>query len=100
MQILDSVTGSPHPLQGVNGRIGTTLPANAFAITPSDAAVYDPPIQVWVGDAGPVNVAIVPYGIKGDRIVSFPAALGMLLPVLCKQVLFTGTSAAILRGQF
>jgi hypothetical protein len=100
MQIVDPVTGKPNPLKGVDGRLSTTLPPNAFAITPSDVAMYDPPISVWVGDAGTVNVAVVPYGLKGDKSVIFPATLGMTLPVLCKQVLSTGTTAATLRGQF
>jgi hypothetical protein len=100
MQILDPVTGSPNPLKGVDGKLSTSRPANAMAITPSDTVIYNPPIEVWVGDAGTVNVAVVPYGRLGDKSVIFPATLGMTLPVLCKQVLATGTSAATLRGQF
>ena len=100
MQILDPVTGAPHPIKGVDGKLSTSLPANAIAITPSDATVYDPPIQVWVGDAGSVNVTIVPYGKKGDKTVLYPTAFGMILPVLCKQVMLTGTTATVLRGQW
>lgn len=65
-------------------------------MTPSDAVIYDPPIMVWVGDVGPVDVHVVPYGRKGDKTVTYPLKLGMSVPVLCKQVLATGTTATAL----
>lgn len=100
LQLIDPVNGSPRPAAGVRGKLITSLPANAAAITPDNNAVYDPPISVWVGDATTVNVAVVPYGKEGDKSVIYPATLGMTLPVLCKQVLATGTTAATLRGQW
>src|SRR4051812_15254123 len=103
IQVLDPVTRAPLPAQGVDGKLITSLPANALAITPTDAqgAFFPKPVQVWVGDVGPVSVAVVPYGLEGDKSVIYPnLAAGMTVPVLVKQVLATGTTAANLRGQF
>lgn len=100
MQVLDPVSGSPHPLKGVDGRLSTSLPANAIVITPDDAKVYDPPIEVWVGDPATVNVTVVPYGRAGDKTVLYPTAFGLKLPVLCSRVMLTGTTALVLRGQW
>lgn len=100
LQLVDPVTGSPRPAAGVAGGLITSLPANAIAITPSDTVIFDPPVHVWVGDVGPVNVAVVPYGRQGDKSVIYPASAGMTIPVLCKQVLVEGTTAVTLRGQF
>lgn len=99
MQVIDPVSGSPQPAKGVGGKLVLSLPANAIAITPSDATVYDPPLQVWVGGAG--DVAVVPYGRLGDKSVIYPGVpAGMIVPVLAKQVLLSGTTATSLRGQW
>lgn len=103
LQLVDPVTGAPLPAQGVNGKIVISLPANSIAITPTDTAgaFFAQPVSVWVGDVGPVNVAVIPYGLQGDKSVTFTnLSAGMTLPVLVKQVLATGTNAATLRGQF
>lgn len=97
LQVIDPNTGAPYPAEGTNGGLIFAPPANGAAITPSDSAFYDPPIMVWVGDTGPVNVSIVPYGRQGDKTVIYPVSFNMTIPVLCKQVLATGTTAAILR---
>jgi hypothetical protein len=58
---------------------------------------------VWIGDNTGVNVAVVPYGIKGDPSVTYPIAAGLgarMLPVLCKQVKQTGTTAATIIGHW
>lgn len=100
LQLLDPNSRAPLPASGVNGHLITSLPANALTITPSDNQIYDPPITVWVGDAGPVNVNVVPYGRAGDKSVIYPVSAGMTIPVLCKQVLAASTTAVALRGQF
>lgn len=103
LQLIDPVTAGPLPAQGIGGKIVTSLPANGMAITPTDAAgaFFAKPVQVWVGDVGPVNVAVVPYGLEGDKSVVYPnMSAGMTVPCLVKQVLATGTSALNLRGQF
>jgi hypothetical protein len=41
-------------------------PVNAKLLTPSDSVIYNPPLEVWVGDNTGVTVAVVPYGNKGD----------------------------------
>lgn len=98
MMILDPVTGAPNPPTGVNGRI-TSKAANAFAITKSDSTIYDPPIEVYVGGTG--NVAVVPYGRKSDASVLFTAVpAGTSLPILCRQVLSTNTTATLMVGSF
>jgi hypothetical protein len=100
LQVIDPVSRAPLPATGVGGKLVTSLPANAMAITPDDNKILDPPVTVWVGDAGAVNVTVVPYGREGDKSVQYPATLGMTLPVLCKQVKAAGTTATILRGQW
>lgn len=103
LEVIDPVSAAPVPAQGVNGKLILSLPANSMAITPTDAAgaFFAKPVQVWVGDVGPVNVAVIPYGLEGDKSVTFTnLAAGMTLPCLVKQVLSTGTTAAALRGQF
>jgi len=86
---------------GVGGKIITSLPANSAAITPTDTAnaFFARPVQVWVGVAG--DVAVIPYGLEGDKSIIFPGmAAGAIVPVLVKQVLATGTTAGSLRGQW
>jgi len=103
LQLIDPVTSAPLPAQGIGGKLVVSLPANAFAIAPSDVAnaFFAKPAQVWVGDVGPVDVAVVPYGLEGDKSVVYPnLSAGMTIPVLVKQVLATGTTALNLRGQF
>jgi len=96
-QLFDPTSGAPKPATG--GGIVLSPDAESGVITPSDAVVYDPPITVWVGDPGPVDVNIIPYGRDGDHQVTFPVMAGMTIPVLCKQVLATGTTAvSLIRG--
>lgn len=103
IQLVDPVSGVPLPAVGVGGKLIVSLPANSMAITPNDTpgAFFAKPVQVWVGDVGPVTVNVVPYGLEGDKSVQFPnLSAGMTLPCLVKQVLLSGTSAGNLRGQF
>jgi hypothetical protein len=101
LQVIDPVTAAPVPASGVGGKLITSLPANAMAITPDDNTFFRKPVQVWVGDAGPVDVTVVPYGLEGDKSVTYPGlTLGMTIPVLCSRVKSTGTTATILRGHF
>jgi hypothetical protein len=103
LQLLDPVTGEPHPAHGQNGKLVLSKPANAKVITPDNTFVYDPPIEVWIGDNTAVNVTVVPYGKAGDPSVTYPLAAGMggtILPVLCKQVKLTGTTAATIIGHW
>lgn len=98
LQLIDPVTGSPHPAKGVAGLTIAPVP-NGAAITPDDQLIYDPPIQLWIGDAGLLLVTVVPYGRAGDPLVQYPTKPGMTVPVLVKQVKATGTTATILIGQ-
>lgn len=101
LQVIDPVTGAPIPAAGVGGKLIISLPANAMAITPDDNKTFVKPVQVYVNEAGPVDVTVVPYGLEGDKQVTYLAlTLGMTLPVLCRAVKATGTTAANLRGQF
>lgn len=92
-QLIDPQGGGPNAASGKSGTLVFSPPADGGVITPSDAVVYTPPIMVWVGDVGPVNVTIVPYGRAGDETVTFSLKAGMSVPVLCRQVLATGTTA-------
>lgn len=65
-------------------------------MTPSDAVIYDRPIMVWVGDVGPVDVHVVPYGRDGDASITYTLKAGMTVPIACKQVLASGTTAVSL----
>lgn len=103
LQLVDPASKSPFPAKGVDGRLILSKPANAKVITPSDVTIYDPPIEVWVGDTGAVTVNVAPYGRAGDATVSYPIAAGMAgttLPVLCRMVKATGTTAASLIGHW
>jgi hypothetical protein len=98
-EIIDPVRGSAHSPRGADGRLVTSQLANAALITPDDLTVYDPPIQLWIGDSVSHLVTVVPYGRRGDRLVQYPTKAGMTLPVMVKQVMATGTTATILIGQ-
>lgn len=99
VQVVDPVTFGLSPLKGVRGGVQLSKPANAIAVTPDDAHVFDPPISVWVGVTG--DVALVPYGRAGDAVVTYPAVpAGAELPVLAKKVMSTGTTAGQIRGQW
>lgn len=99
LQLIDPVTGAPHPAKGTDGRLVTAPPPDGSAITPDNLTVYDPPVIVTVWDSTAQSVAIVPYGLLGDSSVTYPTKPGMTVPVLARQVLATGTTATVLRGQ-
>jgi hypothetical protein len=96
LQLIDPSSGAPNFAEGNLGGFTLAPPDEGGVITPSDSVVYDPPVMVWVGDVGPVNVAVVPYGREGDKTVTYPLKLGMSVPVVCKQILTTGTTATSL----
>lgn len=50
-------------------------------------------------DSTAQSLTVVPYGMQGDSKVTYPTKPKMVVPVLVKQVLATGTTAAVLRGQ-
>lgn len=96
-QLLDPTSGGgPSPARGFRGGITLSPPASGGVVTPSDSVIYDRPIMVWVGDAGPVDVKVAPYGRDGDASLIFTLKKGMSVPVLCKQVFATGTTAVSL----
>ena len=65
--------------------LGTT----AFAVTPSDTAVF-PPSRIWCGGAGTVTVRCAD-GINTTLFTSIPA--GAEVPVMAIGVMSTGTTA-------
>lgn len=66
------------------------FPGAAFAITKSDADVFENPVTVYVGGAG--DVAITPA--NGGSAVTFAGlAAGTVLPCRARAVLSTGTTA-------
>ncbi len=67
----------------------------AFAITPSDTTVYDPPIRgIYIGGAGNVTIQNE-AGV--NTLITAPTA-GLVLPVFARQVRATGTTATALVG--
>jgi hypothetical protein len=74
----------------------------AFAITPSNATVFDgtggkiPPRSLYVGGAG--NVAVVM--LNGTSVTFSGVAAGTTLPIRVKQVLATGTTATMILGLY
>jgi hypothetical protein len=98
LQLIDPVTGAPHPAKGTGG-LTVCLPPDGAVITPDDSVIYDPPIMVWIGDAAARLVTVVPYGRSGDKTVQYPTKFGLTVPVLANQVMATGTTATIVMGQ-
>lgn len=91
-QLIDP-QGGPNVARGNHGGLTLSPPASGGVVTPSDAVIYDRPIMVWVGDVGPVDVHVVPYGRDGDASVVYTLKAGMTVPIACKQVLASGTTA-------
>jgi hypothetical protein len=73
--------------------------STAVVITPSDTAAQSYR-AIYVGGAG--NVALVPEGqssASAESAVTFTAVvLGTILPVSCKKVMNTNTTATLLIG--
>ncbi len=80
----------------------TGFPLYAKAITPHDSNVLtnhagNPQDQfVFVGGAG--NVACVPSGNTNAQIIIFSLAAGAMVPVRCRLVRATSTTATALTG--
>ena len=76
---------------------GVTSPAgHAEAITPADTDMTQLCRSVYVGVAG--NLAVK---MAGDEIVTFIAvAAGSVLPIRCKQIRATNTTAASIIALF
>ena len=68
---------------------------DCFAITPNDSTDFTHTARaVYVGVAGDVAVETV----EGSTVTFVGAAAGSILPVRCKKVLSTGTTATSLVG--
>lgn len=82
----------------------TGFPAIAKAISPSDAEPLrdyqggERAMTVYVGTGG--TVTVVPLGNDVSQPVAFVVPDGGLVPVECRYVKFTGTSAQNLVGLF
>jgi hypothetical protein len=106
LPLLDPRDNTPNPAAGVSGRFILAPPANAKKITPAalGAEIYNPPLQLWIGDNTGVSVEVVPYGLQGDETVTYPIAAGnggSLIPVLVSQVIAGGsTTAATIIGHW
>lgn len=74
----------------------TSFPLHAEAITPSDSIEYGRGRQVFAGDAGEVTVE--PF--YGNNTVTFSLEAGQYVPVVCRRVLATGTTATGLVGVY
>jgi hypothetical protein len=68
---------------------------DAAAVTPSDTVDLVPPCRgLWVGSLGNVTVVMVDYPSGATPTVEFVAVpAGTHLPVCCRRVMSTGTSA-------
>jgi hypothetical protein len=79
------------------GGLVTAFPIRAFAITASDATVFEQPVAVRVGTSG--AVAVEPW--EGGNTVTYASiADGDYVPVMVRRVLSTGTTASNLTGQY
>jgi hypothetical protein len=66
-------------------------PSSAAPITASDTDTFSTPVAVYVGSTG--DVAVLPA--SGAAAVTFAAMPpGAMVPVMCRGVLATGTTAA------
>ena len=71
------------------GRPGVpAYPGNAAAVTKSDTTVFNAS-HIYVGTAGTVTVVT-----EKGQTVAFKVPAGGVVPVVCVQVLSTGTDAA------
>lgn len=73
------------------------MPRCAFAIVPNDVDTYTPGIHVYVGVGGSVSV-IPDNPINATPVVFTGLQTGSVLPVICRTVLATGTTATTLIG--
>lgn len=83
--------------------VTTGYPLFAKAITPNDGDVLkdqngiDNHQFVYVGTGG--DVTVIPAGLElTDAAVTFAVPTGGMVPVMCRKVLATGTSASGLIG--
>lgn len=68
---------------------------NAVAVTKSDAAAFDPPLAgLFIGGAG--NVAV--KTVSGDIVLFTGVIAGQILPLACRQVRSTNTTATNITG--
>lgn len=72
----------------------TSFPLHAADLTPSDTTEYIEGRQVYVGGAG--DVTVEPF--YGNNTVTFSLEAGQFVPVVCRRVLATGTTATDLVG--
>lgn len=72
--------------------MSTAIPHKAAAVTPSDTVNFARAGWVFVGGAG--VVAAVPD--QQDTAVNFTVPAGATLPVLCKRVNLTNTTATLM----
>lgn len=68
-----------------------TMPEYAVAVTPSDTKHLDQPSTIYIGTSSSADIAVVTVG--GSTVTFSNVIQGSILPVVCKKVLFTGTTA-------
>ncbi|GGE36307.1 hypothetical protein GCM10007276_12240 [Agaricicola taiwanensis] len=78
----------PQPFEPVTAQ-------GAFEVTPSDTAVFvRRPAALYIGGAGDVSVET-----QNRDVVTFVGVLaGSILPIQCRKVLATGTTATAIVG--
>jgi hypothetical protein len=68
---------------------------DAIAITKSDTTNYDPPLAaLYVGGTGDVAVKTA----AGNTVVFSAVPAGFIIPIACKQVRSTSTTATLILG--
>ena len=93
IQIVDA-SGNNDPIQ-ITPSLEEAPARDAFSITPSDTALFDQPARsIWVGGTGNVNVRM----LDGSTVLFAAVQVGTVLPVSCKGVLSSSTTATNLVG--
>ena len=87
---------APRSSRNQAGGTVTSFPLRAVTISPSNSIIHSQGIQVFVNGAGDVRVE--PF--YGGNTVTFTVEPGQLIPVVCRRVLSTGTTATGLIGLY
>lgn len=80
---------TPRDSTSPTGRVITSLPVNAKAVTASNTDTFDAPVSIFVGVGGTVTVTPA----SGQTDVQFTVPAGGFVPCLVTAVKSTGTAA-------
>lgn len=83
------LSGNSDPA-ALTGSLDDGAARDAFVVTKSDTTIFDTPVRgLYIGGTGNVNVRL----LNGEQCLFSAVPVGTIIPIACKGVMSTSTTA-------